>query len=62
MFLLVLAHPGCAGQIPESHKTVVCYAVAQRVLNILSLHANINNIDVWQHFNDVHHAVNCLVD
>jgi len=36
------------------------YAVAQRVLNILSLHANINNIDVWQHFNNVYHAVNCL--
>jgi len=25
MFLLVLAHPGCPGQIPQSRKTVVCY-------------------------------------
>jgi len=24
MFLLVLAHPGCPGQIPQSRKTVVC--------------------------------------
>jgi len=24
MFLLVLAHPGCPGQIPQSCKTVVC--------------------------------------
>jgi len=24
MFLLVPAHPGCPGQIPQSRKTVVC--------------------------------------
>jgi len=27
MFLLVLAHPGCPGQIPQSRKTVVCITV-----------------------------------
>jgi len=27
MFLLLLAHPGCPGQNPESHKTVVCVCV-----------------------------------
>jgi len=29
MFLLVPAHPGCPGQIPQSHKTVVCVCVHQ---------------------------------
>jgi len=27
MFLLVPAHPGCPGQFPQSHKTVVCVCV-----------------------------------
>ena len=27
MFLLVLTHPGCPGQSPESHKMVVCVCV-----------------------------------
>jgi len=27
MFLLVPAHPGCPGQIPESRKMVVCVCV-----------------------------------
>ena len=27
MFLLVLPHPGCPGQNPESRKTVVCVCV-----------------------------------
>jgi len=27
MFLLVLAHPGCPGQFPQSRKTVVCVCV-----------------------------------
>jgi len=27
MFLLVPAHPGFPGQIPQSHKTVVCVCV-----------------------------------
>jgi len=27
MFLLVPAHPGCPGQIPQSRKTVVCVCV-----------------------------------
>jgi len=32
MFLLVPAHPGCPGQIPQSRKTVVCVCVQmQRV-------------------------------
>ena len=28
MFLLVPAHPGCPGQIPQSRKTVVCVCVS----------------------------------
>jgi len=31
MFLLVLAHPGFPGQIPQSRKTVVCVCVCVRV-------------------------------
>jgi len=31
MFLLVPAHPGCPGQIPQSRKTVVCVCVFQRL-------------------------------
>jgi len=31
MFLLVPAHPGCPGQIPQSHKTVVCVCVCTQV-------------------------------
>jgi len=27
MFLLVPAHPGCPGQIPQSRETVVCVCV-----------------------------------
>ena len=30
MFLLVSAHPGCPGQIPQSHKTVVCVCAVER--------------------------------
>jgi len=29
MFLLVLAHPGFPGQIPQSRKTVVCVCVLE---------------------------------
>jgi len=29
MFLLVLAHPGCPGHNPYSHKTVVCVCVSR---------------------------------
>jgi len=32
MFLLVLAHPGCPGQNPKSHKTVVCVCVVMFLL------------------------------
>ena len=31
MFLLVLAHPGCPGQNPQSRKTVVCVRVLPKV-------------------------------
>jgi len=30
MFLLAPSHPGCPGQNPESHKTVVCVCVCMR--------------------------------
>jgi len=30
MFLLVPAHPGCPGQIPQSRKTVVCVCVLEQ--------------------------------
>jgi len=29
MFLLVLAHPGCPGQNPESRKTVVVVVICE---------------------------------
>jgi len=36
MFLLVPAHPGCPGQIPQSRKTVVCVCVTmQRYANVV---------------------------
>jgi len=31
MFLLVLAHTGCPRQNPESHKTVVCVYLLERM-------------------------------
>ena len=31
MFLLLLAHPGCPGQNPESHKMVVVVVLVQLV-------------------------------
>jgi len=36
MFLLVPAHPGCPGQIPQSRKTVVCVSVSKCVCNSCS--------------------------
>jgi len=35
MFLLVLAHPGCPGQIPQSRKTVVCVCVCVQYMEII---------------------------
>jgi len=35
MFLLVPAHPGLPGQIPQSRKTVVCVCVVVVVVVIL---------------------------
>jgi len=43
MFLLVPAHPGCPGQIPESHKTVVCVCVCVCVCVLYLKH-------YWFHF------------
>jgi len=40
MFLLVPAHPGCPGQIPQSRKTVVCVCVW----------CSIVNKSVWNHW------------
>jgi len=38
MFLLVPAHPGCPGQIPQSRKTVVCVCVTY----LLMCHIELN--------------------
>ena len=49
MFLLVPAHPGCPGQIPQSRKTlcVLCVCVWVFVLHVVSeyiiLHVNNTN-------------------
>jgi len=37
MFLLVPAHPGFPGQIPQSRKTVVCVCVLLFVLKFCTL-------------------------
>jgi len=37
MFLLVPAHPGFPGQIPQSRKTVVCVCVTVTVFEIVTL-------------------------
>jgi len=37
MFLLVPAHPGCPGQIPQSRKTVVCVCVCVCALIALTV-------------------------
>ena len=34
MFLLVPAHPGCPGQIPQSRKTVVCVCSLQASIHV----------------------------
>jgi len=34
-FLLVPAHPGCPGQIPQSRKTVVCVCVCYYYIYLL---------------------------
>jgi len=46
MFLLVPAHPGCPGQIPQSRKTVVCVCVC-RILNLTLLYAPLSMFR-WQ--------------
>jgi len=38
MFLLVLAHLGCPGQNPQSHKTCVCVCCVQRLQNCFKAH------------------------
>ena len=42
MFLLVPAHPGCPGQIPQSRKTVVCVCVC--VDNPVNLTSDLLNL------------------
>ena len=45
MFLLVLAHPGCPGEIPQSHKTVVsvCNSVSKlRRLTYFTCHGKMH--------------------
>ena len=41
MFLLVSAHPGCPGQIPQSRKTVVCVYVCVVLYLKLRLHVSL---------------------
>ena len=49
MFLLVPAHPGCPGQIPQSRKTVVCVCVSLlSLLVIVSVHILKINITQFQ--------------
>ena len=43
MFLLVPAHPGCPGQIPQSRKTVVCVCVCVCVCNNMEIHNLLRN-------------------
>jgi len=40
MFLLVLAHPGCPGQNPESHKMVVVVVVVIYTQHTTHPHSN----------------------
>jgi len=43
MYLLVLAHPGCPGQSPESRKMVVCVCVCVcACVCLYSFHASVN--------------------
>jgi len=44
MFLLVPAHPGFPGQIPQSRKTVVCVCVVGYVVTVF-----ISNLQQQQH-------------
>ena len=41
MYLLVPAHPGCAGQSPESHKMVVVIVVVVSGLFLTSLYVTV---------------------
>jgi len=42
MFLLVPAHPGCPGQIPQSRKTVVCVCVTVLLLSFTDSFFNLS--------------------
>jgi len=47
MFLLVPAHPGCRGQIPQSRKTVVCVCVCVCVHKIDLQHCICSKVDFF---------------
>jgi len=55
MFLLVPAHPGFPGQIPQSRKTVVCVCVCRPCLMVCHFHcqqycqSDVFHITDWQH-------------
>jgi len=48
MFLLVPAHPGCPGQIPQSSKTVMYVCVCDCL------------IPFWWHFSGIGNGIGCL--
>jgi len=50
MFLLVPAHPGFPGQIPQSRKTVVCVCVCVKygAMKSLTHHQRILSCSLWQ--------------
>jgi len=64
MFLLVLAHPGCPGQSPESHKMVVVVAVVFRFFLFVpsrkSVQVDLTEVtlltqkNVWLNLNGLH--------
>jgi len=49
MFLLVPAHPGCPGQIPQNRKTVVCVCRFYQCFNSLCARGSNFSESVFQH-------------
>jgi len=46
MFLLVPAHPGCPGQNPESHKTVVSVCLCVLFLSALYEDSDLSKFNI----------------
>ena len=58
MFLLVPAHPGFPGQIPQSRKTVVCVCMWKHMLNLNVFMQNLLSVDYHKHW-WINHSVLC---